>query len=254
MRSILFAFAMFTRLPMPRLEWTGKNMRFIMAAFPAVGVFIGAAAYLWLALAEALRFGGFLTGVGFALVPVLMTGGIHMDGFCDTVDALASHGDREKKLRILKDPHIGPFASFTGAAYLMAFAALASEIDAVARALWCFPLLFVLSRTLVGMAVVLCPTAKGSSLGKTFHDAAAKRISMAVLGLFFAIAVFLFAWCGGRVGVAAALCSFVTAVLCLYKTFREFGGLGGDASGWTILICEAACLCVLVIGFRLTGF
>lgn len=253
MRSILLAFAMFTRLPVPRPEWTGKNMRFIMAAFPAVGVVVGAATYLWLELAEALGFGPFLTGVGFALTPLLLTGGIHMDGFCDTTDALASHGDREKKLRILKDPHIGSFASFLAAAYLMAFAALASEIDADSRALWCFPLLFVLSRTAVGMAIVLCPPAKGSGLGKTFHDAAATRISLAILGAVLFIVVFLFAWCGGTAGFAAALCALGAAGLCLYKALREFGGQGGDASGWALLICEAVCLCVLAIGFRLTA-
>ena len=45
-----------------------------------------------------------------AALPLLVTGGIHADGFCDTVDALSSHAEREKMLEILKDSHCGAFA------------------------------------------------------------------------------------------------------------------------------------------------
>lgn len=31
-------------------------------------------------------------------------------GFADTIDAVSSYKDREKKLEILKDPHTGAFA------------------------------------------------------------------------------------------------------------------------------------------------
>mgnify|MGYP000107976858 CR=1 FL=1 len=43
----------------------------------------------------------------FCLVPVAVTGGIHLDGYADTSDALSSYGDREKKLEILKDSTVG---------------------------------------------------------------------------------------------------------------------------------------------------
>lgn len=44
------------------------------------------------------------------VLPILLTGGIHMDGFMDTMDALHSYQDRERKLEILKDSHVGAFA------------------------------------------------------------------------------------------------------------------------------------------------
>lgn len=46
----------------------------------------------------------------FLVLPVIVTGGIHVDGYMDTSDAIHSYGDREKKLSILKDSHIGAFA------------------------------------------------------------------------------------------------------------------------------------------------
>jgi adenosylcobinamide-GDP ribazoletransferase len=37
-----------------------------------------------------LGFGRILFAAGFTLLPVIVTGGIHLDGFCDTTDALAA--------------------------------------------------------------------------------------------------------------------------------------------------------------------
>ena len=39
-----------------------------------------------------------------------VTGGFHIDGFMDTMDAFHSYKPREEKLAILKDSHIGAFA------------------------------------------------------------------------------------------------------------------------------------------------
>ena len=44
------------------------------------------------------------------LIPVLVSGGIHLDGLLDTSDALNSYQPREKKLEILKDSNAGAFA------------------------------------------------------------------------------------------------------------------------------------------------
>jgi adenosylcobinamide-GDP ribazoletransferase len=44
------------------------------------------------------------------VAPIIITGGIHMDGFLDTQDALSSYQPRERRLEILKDSHAGAFA------------------------------------------------------------------------------------------------------------------------------------------------
>ena len=44
------------------------------------------------------------------IIPLVITGGFHVDGFMDTVDAIRSYRSKEEKLEILKDPHIGSFA------------------------------------------------------------------------------------------------------------------------------------------------
>ena len=83
-----------------------------MCFFPLVGVVTGILevilgnALLVYTSCGTLFFAGVMT-----LLPVLVNGGIHMDGFLDTMDALNSYGSREKKLEILKDSRTGAFAS-----------------------------------------------------------------------------------------------------------------------------------------------
>ena len=113
------AFAMFSKIPMPRADWTKENMKYMFCFFPFIGTVIGilTMAVAWLGL----RFGyepGFVTVV-LVLIPVLVTGGIHVDGLLDTSDALSSWQERSRRLEILKDSHAGAFAVITAAVYFV---------------------------------------------------------------------------------------------------------------------------------------
>mgnify|MGYP002569317442 CR=1 FL=1 len=120
LETIGVAFAMFSALPVPRIDWNERNMRYAMVAFPLIGAVIGA---LW-CVCGALPLPDMLRAAGFCLIPVAVTGGIHLDGYADTSDALSSYGDREKKLDILKDPHCGAFAVIRLCSYFTLYFAL----------------------------------------------------------------------------------------------------------------------------------
>ena len=113
------AFAMFSKIPMPRADWTKENMKYMFCFFPFIGTVIGV---LTVAVAYAgRRFGyqpGFVTAL-LVLVPVFVTGGIHVDGLLDTSDALSSWQERSRRLEILKDSHAGAFAVITAAVYFV---------------------------------------------------------------------------------------------------------------------------------------
>ena len=109
-RTIAVAFAQYSRIPMPRFEWHDEDMTYSMSVFPWVGAVIG---ILFTAVYQLyIRFSipAFAAALLMTAIPVLITGGFHIDGFMDVSDALSSYGSREDKLRILKDPHIGAFA------------------------------------------------------------------------------------------------------------------------------------------------
>ena len=112
--SLLIALSTYSAVPVPQLDWNEKNMRYAICFFPAVGVLCGAALWLWTVIAQESDMSGVLFAAIAACLPILVTGGIHLDGYLDTVDALSSHQTREKKLAIMKDANCGAFAVIYG--------------------------------------------------------------------------------------------------------------------------------------------
>ena len=80
LRSVVMAFSMFSRLPMPRVEWRPENMHYMLAAYPLVGVAEGALLLLWAWACRALAFGTALFAAGMTLLPLALNGGVHLDG------------------------------------------------------------------------------------------------------------------------------------------------------------------------------
>ena len=114
------AFSMFSALPVPQVEWNETSMHWMLAAFPLVGLVTGGACWAWQLLCGALTLPDILRGAGLCLLPVLVTGGVHLDGYADTCDALASHASPQRRQEILKDPHLGAFAAIRLCCYFLA--------------------------------------------------------------------------------------------------------------------------------------
>lgn len=172
LQSFSVAFSMYSRLPVPQVEWNEKNMKYAFCFFPLIGIFVGGAVWLWLQAAAFWGFGDSLRAAVCVALPLLITGGIHLDGFCDTVDALSSHQSRERKLEILKDPHIGAFALMgCGVYFLLAFG-LWAELSLPPRQAAALCVGFVVSRGFSGMSIVTFPCAKNSGTASMFSQVA----------------------------------------------------------------------------------
>ena len=128
LRSLCSAFLMYSRIPVPKVEWKEENRRYALGFFPLIGAVIGGLLILWRIICDRLGIGQFLFAAGAVFLPVLVTGGIHLDGFCDVCDARASYADRAKRLEIMSDPHIGSFAVMKLCLYLILQTALFSQI------------------------------------------------------------------------------------------------------------------------------
>lgn len=239
------AFSMFSALPVPQPVWNQRNMRYAMCAFPLVGLVLGALWWCWAALCCRLALPELLRGAGLCLLPVVVTGGIHLDGYADTCDALSSYGDREKKLEILKDPHCGAFAVIRLCSYFAAYLALCACVDFMPRVGLCWTLALVLERALSGLAVASFPMAKNTGLAHTFATAAdrttVRRVLMALAALLSAALLAL----GGWALVLAALLVFARYHVVSNK---QFGGITGDLAGWFLQKAElwmlaALCAC-----------
>ena len=115
MKAIAIAFSTYSKIPMPHFKWDPKALQYSMCAFPLVGAVIGAGEFaIWYLFGFLLQWSEVFTAALLTVFPILITGGIHMDGFLDTVDAKSSYKSKEEKLQILKDPHTGAFAIIRG--------------------------------------------------------------------------------------------------------------------------------------------
>lgn len=255
-KSLVLAFSMFSAIPMPRVEWNERSIRYMMCSFPFVGAVIGflyAAAYLLVERhSELFSFCTYIFPLVLVVLPIAVTGGIHFDGFMDTVDALSSHAEREKKLAIMKDSHCGSFAVLSCALYLLANYALELQAatcifvtgDSIPRfqIVLCFSARFMLSRLLSALAVATFPLAKNSGLVRTFSDASAKRFTViwcSVLLLALSCAIVLVSAPCGLCVVGAELLVFAWYYV---MAKRNFGGITGDTAGAFVQIAELASL------------
>lgn len=242
------AFSMYSVIPMPKTEWSKQTMQYALCFLPLVGALIGALELLWLMLARRLGLETIFYGSVGVLLPLLMTGGIHMDGFMDTSDALCSYGDREKRLAILKDPHVGAFGVLYTVALLLLQLGLycqmyhASACTAVIVAGYAF------ARTVGGGAIVSLTCARDSGLAHLFAEASDRKVVRLVLLLEASLCLVWFffqqPWCG-----IAVICALL-ALLPLYRRFcmHIFGGITGDLAGFAITGTETLILLLAVVG------
>ena len=251
MKSFWIALAMYSKLPAKRVEWDKKSLSWALCWFPAVGVAAGALLFGWLWLAGVLGLGAPLRAAVALLIPIAISGGIHVDGFCDTADALGSHQTREKKLEILKDSHTGAFAVFCCGVYLILFFAAWCQVETSSlETMGVLALTPVLSRSLSGIGAVTMPNARGSGLLATFTAPMDRQTAHGVLTAWMCLTgmamVMLDPWAGGGAVAAAAISFIYYAVM----SKRQFGGITGDLAGFFLQVCECSMVLVAALAQR----
>lgn len=250
LKSMAVAFSTYSKIPMPQFEWNEDNMRYSMCFFPLIGVVIGALDWMLACLMARLGLGIAFQSCVLAVIPVLVTGGIHMDGFLDTVDALSSWRTKEERLEILKDPHIGAFAViFSGVLWVLVIGAFSEILKAGGigtaygrRALLCVTAGFVISRCLSGMAVIIFPKAKKNGILRAMSDAAqrAQKRVLKALTAELAASCAVVLWAGHGRGLVLCLAAMAVFVYYRHMADRSFGGTTGDLAGWFLTVCETA--------------
>ena len=118
--AFFMAWGMFLSLPCPFPRWNEKARGRMLACLPIIGILIGAvwafAAFLLSRIACPKPVAAFV----LSMLPFILTGFLHLDGFSDVCDAILSRRDLEKRRSILKDPHIGAFGVICIALLLIA--------------------------------------------------------------------------------------------------------------------------------------
>lgn len=246
--SIVSAFSAFSVLPTPRTEWNANSLKNVLSALPLVGVVIGGFLCLWYWLSTLLELPAILSAAAFTLLPILLSGGIHMDGFADMTDALSSHAEPEKKRAILKDPHCGAFAVIGVGCYLLGYFGLCAALPLDWKTVGLLGITHVLSRA-VGSLLSLLPSGASSGMQRTFRDSAGKS-SVWILIAWTALALF-----GAAVLSPLAAGGMFAAGLCVFfyikhTAKKQFSGMSGDLAGAGITLSAGAMALMLVLAER----
>lgn len=216
----------------------------MIVAFPVIGIVIG---LIWAGAAYLLAFLGasrILTAAVLAILPYLLTGFIHLDGYMDCCDAILSRRDPEERHRILKDSHVGSFAVICIVLLmLMAFSFFASNsIDGREILLIFLP---AASRSACSFAIFFFLPMTGSSYDGDFHEGIKSIHTWAAAGIMaacFIVPAVVF-------GVRGLSCTAAVAgaLLAILYGRSQLGGMSGDISGFALTLGELCGVAVLML-------
>lgn len=243
LRSLITAFSLYSRLPVPDIKWDEKNLKYVLWCFPLVGLVHGLILWGLAFVFSRLAMPPILFGVIMCAASILINGGIHMDGFLDTIDALNSFADKKRRLEILKDPHIGAFGVIYAAVYLLVSAGVWSALGSNI-----FPegiIIFTISRTLSGVGLVMIPPAKEEGSGAALVRQCDKRNTRTALIIMFILQAATVCLCAPVSGIIIVSISLFVFWHYVYTAVKYFGGVTGDIAGYFLQLCELACLCAI---------
>lgn len=169
---------------------------------------------------------------------IIVTGGIHLDGWMDASDAFFSYRDKAKRLEIMKDPRIGAFGVLSVIVLLSArFLFIYEIILRLADTSYCLVMLIpFLSKSVAGILLVKVRGAKEDGLGTMFKRAA-NRYTLWFYLLYLAL-IYTVMGLISPDAIVGALVLFMIATLFLLFVARKavtwFGGITGDVIGASI--------------------
>lgn len=245
LKSLIIAFSIYSRIPVPQFEWKEEDMKYMLCFFPWIGAVIGGCVYFWNHLCGIFDVGAMCHILIGAAIPLIITGGFHVDGFMDTMDAFHSYQPKDKKLEILKDSHIGAFAVIMLVLYGMVYIGAFCEIaDKSLLRIVCGG--FFLARCLSGISVVSFPIAKKDGMLYLFAGSSQKAIVKWSLYLQSIACICFMLWQSLYAGMIVAA-AFLAFAYYYYRTKKELGGITGDTAGYFVLICEASMMIVAAV-------
>jgi len=243
MKDFLRAISFLTILPVGKsLSFGEKELARSMAFFPLVGLVIGlllALGYYLLSFLLPKAIVLWLT-IGFL---VFLTRGLHLDGFADTIDGLASGGSREKILEVMRDSRIGAFGVIglillIGAKYL--------SLNHISNDLIVHSLILmtVMGRNAMVLVCYRSPYARSDGgLGKPF----AENLGIREVTLSSILAFGIVLWLTDMKGIVIFLGIALFSHGYRFFFIKKLGGVTGDILGAANEVVELLCLILLIV-------
>jgi len=242
---------MYSVIPMPKIEWEKKNMKYIFIFFPFIGLTIGLFEYIWYNFSQSFELNNILTSAVMLIIPIIISGGIHLDGLIDTCDAIFSYGDKEKKLEIMKDPRTGAFGVIGCCVYFIMLFGTFNQLIETPEFIFLVIFIFVISRCVSAIALLTVKKAKSSGLGATFSDSSGKTANMTFLILYLLLTFIFIFYVNIFLSIIILITILLYISLYIYLIKKHFGGITGDLTGFLIMSTELLLVLIIAIGGKI---
>ncbi len=243
MKGFLQAISFLTILPLRQITLLeDKQLARSMAFFPAVGLLIGlmlsSGYYLFsLILPKPL--------VIWLIIGLLafLTRCLHLDGFADMIDGLASGGSKERILEVMRDSRIGSFGVFS-LIFLIGTKYLALNQIPAPSIYSSLILMTVLGRNSMVLVCYRSPYAReGNGLGKLFTESLGYREVISSSLITLAIMIFIL----GIKGIWLFLMISLFSIGYRFYFIKRLGGVTGDILGASNELAELLSIIFLLI-------
>lgn len=242
LRAIQAATVFMTVLPIPYPENLGeREKRWSQYFYPLIGLLLGLV--LW-AVAGKLPGGTMLSSAVLLVIWVTFSGALHLDGLADCADAwVGGMGDREKTLRILKDPAAGSMA-VVALFLLLLLKFIAIDTLILAGYSWFLVAVPVLARC---TPMFLFSTTQYVREGGIGHDLQpANRGRLLPWAVLCGVLVAFLFWIG--IVVFWVLLPIILGFIFVRSfSIQRLGGFTGDVAGAVIEISEVMACVVLAL-------
>lgn len=236
LNGISLAIQFLTTIPLKRqVDWNEKNAAASLGAFPFIGLLLG----FILSVIYLLSYNhlpNFVLVFLLFFLSVVYSGALHLDGYMDVSDAVLSHRDREKKLAIMKDPQVGPFAVIS-LLFLVGWRLVFMYETMQWTTTFSFIVLMIpfLSRWIMGWMLLFGKPARNEGLAYMYQPYRTKTVKIVyILWLLVMIISCLYFLPQFVITLFVLLIATIFFYVISLKFFYEqFGGVTGDTIGAT---------------------
>lgn len=249
LRAFWLALGLLTRIPIPQkganraapsVEQLSRSVLF----YPLVGAVLGAILGL-LAIVMPPHWPLLLQASLLLVVWVALSGGLHLDGLADVVDAaFAGHKNPQRIMTVMRDPYMGSMATVALVLVLLVKFALLHTVVAMGS-IW-QNLLFatILSRLLAGLYMYFTPYARAQGIASGI-DVGPYRVYLFMMALGGAAAI----WITRSSGVMMIAVIALGVGLYVWRAFwmARINGYSGDCVGALVELSEVMVLFIFVV-------
>jgi adenosylcobinamide-GDP ribazoletransferase len=235
-KGFLIDLQFFTAIPIHfELPMDKPHLKSAVQAFPLLGLLQGVIyASLFYFLLEYTPFSNLAVAFLLWLMTILLTGGIHLDGWMDASDGYFSYKDQQKRLEIMNDPRTGAFGVISVIILLSSRFLFMYEITVNVNVISYLLVAAIplLSKSVMGMMLLSVKSAKTEGLGALFQSAATAKdlwtYPVYITGFLALVSLFNNGYYHVTILIVTA---FVILLFCRRKAIKWFGGITGDVLG-----------------------